>query len=166
MIVLNNKCNLEKDEFINYLKSLETINHELILCPSTINIPEFNSNKILLGAQNVSKAEDGPHTGEVSAKQLSSYGVKYCIIGHSERRIKLSYFSYSFNSSQFYVQRATFKINLHNLEVTRFSWGKSQTLSHFVQLKGFTETALICLDGLSKDKCPNSCCDPCLRAEF
>ncbi len=88
MIVLNNKCNLEKDEFINYLKSLETINHELILCPSTINIPEFNSNKILLGAQNVSKAEDGPHTGEVSAKQLSSYGVKYCIIGHSERRIE------------------------------------------------------------------------------
>ena len=80
--------------------------------------------------------------------------------------MKLSYFSYSFNSSQFYVQRATFKINLHNLELTRFSWGNSQTLSHLVQLKGFTGAALICLDGLSKGECPNSCCDPCLKIEF
>ena len=39
-----------------------------------------------LGAQNVSKYITGPHTGEISSKQLKSYGVKYCIVGHSERR--------------------------------------------------------------------------------
>ena len=88
ILALNNKCNLDKDEFIKYLNELNTIEttSTLILCPSTINIPMFDSKKILLGAQNVSKAEQGPHTGDVNAKQLSSYNVKYCIVGHSERR--------------------------------------------------------------------------------
>ena len=90
ILALNNKCNLDKDEFIKYLNELNTIEttSTLILCPSTINIPMFDSKKILLGAQNVSKAEQGPHTGDVNAKQLSSYNVKYCIVGHSERRIE------------------------------------------------------------------------------
>ena len=39
-----------------------------------------------LGAQNVSKTSCGAYTGEVSATQLKSMGVKYCIVGHSERR--------------------------------------------------------------------------------
>lgn len=88
ILALNNKCNLDKDEFIKYLNELNTIEttSTLILCPSTINIPMFDSKNILLGAQNVSKAEQGPHTGDVNAKQLSSYNVKYCIVGHSERR--------------------------------------------------------------------------------
>lgn len=88
ILALNNKCNLNKNEFIKYLNKLNTIETDstLILCPSIINIPMFDSKKILLGAQNVSKAEQGPHTGEVNAKQLASYDVKYCIVGHSERR--------------------------------------------------------------------------------
>ena len=30
--------------------------------------------------------KDGAYTGEVSAKQLRSYNVEYCLVGHSERR--------------------------------------------------------------------------------
>ncbi len=88
IIVLNNKCNLNKDEFKDYLNSLNKIDtqHTLILTPTFLNIPEFSSNKILLGAQNVGSFENGAHTGEVCAEQLKSYGVKYCIVGHSERR--------------------------------------------------------------------------------
>lgn len=90
MIVLNNKSNLTKDEFINYINELENINidSKFIVCPSTINIPMFETKKIILGAQNVSKAEQGPHTGEINASQLASYNVKYCIVGHSERRLE------------------------------------------------------------------------------
>jgi triosephosphate isomerase len=39
-----------------------------------------------LGAQDCSAFEDGARTGEISAKMLSDAGVKYCIVGHSERR--------------------------------------------------------------------------------
>ncbi|WP_396430599.1 triose-phosphate isomerase [Limnohabitans sp.] len=39
-----------------------------------------------LGAQDVSAHESGPFTGEVSAKMLQDFAVRYCIVGHSERR--------------------------------------------------------------------------------
>ncbi len=42
--------------------------------------------KVATGAQDVSKYEKGAYTGEVSAAQLADAGVKYCIVGHSERR--------------------------------------------------------------------------------
>ncbi|MGC9610884.1 MAG: triose-phosphate isomerase [Minisyncoccia bacterium] len=42
--------------------------------------------KAALGAQNVSYESAGAHTGDISVRQLKSLGVKYAIIGHSERR--------------------------------------------------------------------------------
>lgn len=39
-----------------------------------------------LAAQDVFWEEDGPYTGEISPTQLRDLGVKYVIIGHSERR--------------------------------------------------------------------------------
>jgi triosephosphate isomerase len=41
---------------------------------------------IAVGGQDVSKFEKGAYTGEVSADMLADLGVKYCIVGHSERR--------------------------------------------------------------------------------
>lgn len=88
IIALNNKSNLNKEEFDNYLQEFTTIktNHTLILCPTFINIGSINNNDLLIGSQNVSSHEDGAYTGEISAKQLATYNVKYAIIGHSERR--------------------------------------------------------------------------------
>lgn len=39
-----------------------------------------------LGAQNVSPAASGAHTGEVSATMLREMGCRYVLVGHSERR--------------------------------------------------------------------------------
>ena len=42
--------------------------------------------EFFVGAQNVSKFDNGAFTGEVSAKMLQSMNIDYCIVGHSERR--------------------------------------------------------------------------------
>lgn len=88
IVALNNKSNLTRDEFLKYQDELATIEAEstLILCASPLNIANFNLNNCYLGSQNVSKDLVGAHTGEVAASQLKSYDVKYCIVGHSERR--------------------------------------------------------------------------------
>lgn len=39
-----------------------------------------------IAAQNCSDKASGAYTGEVSAEMLHSVGIRYCIIGHSERR--------------------------------------------------------------------------------
>ena len=41
---------------------------------------------VFVSAQNVSNKKSGAYTGEVSAEMLESLGVKYVIVGHSERR--------------------------------------------------------------------------------
>lgn len=88
IIALNNKSNLNKQEFKTYYKELNTIKTKstIILCPTFMNINLTYGNKIILGSQNVSKDENGAFTGEISASQLHDSGVKYTIVGHSERR--------------------------------------------------------------------------------
>ena len=88
VIALNNKSNLGKYEFLSYQEKLSTIKAttKLILCPTHLNINLFHLTKIDLGSQNVSENGDGAFTGEVSAQALKESGVKYCIVGHSERR--------------------------------------------------------------------------------
>jgi triosephosphate isomerase len=41
---------------------------------------------LLWGAQDVSAFEQGAYTGELSAAMLREFGVRYAIVGHSERR--------------------------------------------------------------------------------
>ncbi len=88
IVALNNKCHLTKDEFILYkeqLKNLKYKNTKVILFPSNIYLSS-SIEGIQLGSQNVSAYGKGPYTGEVSADQLKSLGIKYSLVGHSERR--------------------------------------------------------------------------------
>jgi len=41
---------------------------------------------IAMGAQDLSQHEVGAFTGEISGAMLQEFGVRYCIVGHSERR--------------------------------------------------------------------------------
>ena len=62
----------------------------VVLCVPYVNIPAalrlFKDTRVAIGAQNLHYEESGAYTGEVSAEMLKELGVKYVIIGHSERR--------------------------------------------------------------------------------
>jgi len=47
---------------------------------------ESFGSSLQVAAQDVSYNNNGAFTGEVSAEMLASMGLKYCIVGHSERR--------------------------------------------------------------------------------
>jgi triosephosphate isomerase (TIM) len=63
---------------------------EVVLCVPftdlTIVSKSLHGNRIRLGAQNVHWEECGAYTGEISASMLTEMGVRYAIVGHSERR--------------------------------------------------------------------------------
>jgi len=60
----------------------------VVICPPFIFLTEIKKvlKRAALGAQDVFWEEKGAYTGEVSAAALRDLGVKYVIIGHSERR--------------------------------------------------------------------------------
>ena len=63
---------------------------EVVVCTPFTSLAkaiELTKNtNIAVGAENVHWAEKGAFTGEISAEMLTELGVKYVIIGHSERR--------------------------------------------------------------------------------
>ena len=63
---------------------------DVVICPTAICIPSAvdaaKGSNIAVGAQNVHFKESGAYTGELAANMLTEAGVKYVIIGHSERR--------------------------------------------------------------------------------
>jgi len=65
-------------------------NTEIVVCPPFpfLNLTRKTKNKnVVLGAQNLFYEISGSYTGQVSPKMLSSLGVKYVILGHSESRL-------------------------------------------------------------------------------
>ncbi|KKQ46535.1 MAG: Triosephosphate isomerase [Candidatus Yanofskybacteria bacterium GW2011_GWC2_37_9] len=60
----------------------------IVICPPLLYLEKLKkiSRKINLGAQNVFWGDVGAFTGEVSAEMLYNAGIKYVILGHSERR--------------------------------------------------------------------------------
>ena len=63
---------------------------DVVVCVPAVNIQAaikaFKDTRVSVGAQNVFYEKSGAYTGEVSADMLKDLGVKYVIIGHSERR--------------------------------------------------------------------------------
>lgn len=62
---------------------------EVILAPSPVylELARLKMPKTLqLGAQDVCEVENGGRMGEVTASLLKEYGVKYCAVGHREKR--------------------------------------------------------------------------------
>lgn len=81
----------EATELVNSIKDgINTDEVDVVLCPNFVSLSTvsdlIDETKISLGAQNVYFEDKGAYTGETSVDMLISAGVKYCIVGHSERR--------------------------------------------------------------------------------
>ncbi len=76
-------------EFLNYLTETPD-DREAVLCVPFTALGTLSKNLhgslIKLGAQNIHWADEGAFTGEISGDMLSELGVRYVIVGHSERR--------------------------------------------------------------------------------
>lgn len=86
-----NKTPSEAVELVNELKPLvKNAEVEVVVCPPFVCLPAvaqaLEGSNIALGAQNMHFEEKGAFTGEVAPGMLKELGVKYVIIGHSERR--------------------------------------------------------------------------------
>lgn len=74
------------------LKGLGTTCHavDYIVCPPYTHLSEVaravRGTAIAVGAQNCADEAKGAYTGEVSAEMIASLGIRYVILGHSERR--------------------------------------------------------------------------------
>ena len=74
----------DKEKMINALAKIQTKNKIILCLPFTLL---YGDNKnVKIGAQNISEHDNGAYTGDISGKMLTEMGVKYAIVGHSERR--------------------------------------------------------------------------------
>ena len=95
IVVGNWKMNLQRKESLDLvgkvISLLENQDVEVVLAPSYTCLYKVNKmcadlSFIQTASQNISKNKKGAFTGEVSAEMIHSMGVKYTILGHSERR--------------------------------------------------------------------------------
>lgn len=95
IIAGNWKMNMLASEVKPFVEELKPLLPKVKTCETVLCVPTVNAAamlkygkeaKILTGTQDVSKFAKGAYTGEVSALQLADIGIKFCIVGHSERR--------------------------------------------------------------------------------
>lgn len=86
LIVCNLKTYLNKEEFDSYIEGIKDLDlSNVVTCPSFIYLDSLYKKNIVIGSQDVSIYKNKNHTGEITTSQLKSIGVKYSIVGHSER---------------------------------------------------------------------------------
>jgi len=94
IIAGNWKMNMTPSEAVELIQTLkplvQTENADVVFCVPAIDIiPAMEAAKgsnIQIGAENMYFEEKGAFTGEISPNMLTDAGVKYVILGHSERR--------------------------------------------------------------------------------
>ena len=87
------KTQAEALEFLHsFLPTLENTpeDREIILCVPFTTLPSLSKNLhgslVQVGAQNIHWEDCGAYTGEISGPMLTEIGVRYVVVGHSERR--------------------------------------------------------------------------------
>jgi triosephosphate isomerase len=87
------KTQVESLEFLQeFMSSLDETpqEREVVLCApfTTLSLlsKSLHGSLVQLGAQNVHWEESGAYTGEIAGPMLTEIGVRYVIVGHSERR--------------------------------------------------------------------------------
>jgi triosephosphate isomerase len=87
------KTQAEATEFLQgFMPELEKTpeDREVVICPPFTALDaisrSLHGSLVQLGAQNIHWEDNGAFTGEVAGSMLSEIGVRYVIVGHSERR--------------------------------------------------------------------------------
>ncbi len=94
IIAGNWKMNMTPSEAVKLVEELKplvaTEDVDVVFCVPAIDIipvvEAVKGSNIAVGAENMYFEEKGAYTGEISPAMLTDSGVKYVIIGHSERR--------------------------------------------------------------------------------
>ena len=93
LVVANWKMQLNIKNSLILAKKISQFNKyksEVVICPDYTSLlliaHILKKSKVFLGAQDSAINDYGAYTGEVSPLNLKTLGVKYVIIGHSERR--------------------------------------------------------------------------------
>lgn len=88
-VIANLKMNLTAKDISSYLKILndKMFVSNVVICPTSIYIPYFLNHSYDVGIQNIYCENFGSFTGEVSPLQVHSMGIRYVIVGHSDRRV-------------------------------------------------------------------------------
>ena len=87
-----NKTPSETKAFAEQFKAIlpKTKWCDIVVCAPTVDLSAavraFKDSRIAVGAENVYFEKSGAYTGEISADMLADLGVRYVIVGHSERR--------------------------------------------------------------------------------
>lgn len=91
----NWKCNGtvgQSKELVSMLnQSTLSTDTEVVVCPSQIHLQSVSENlrpDVAVGAQDVWTQGNGAFTGETSAEMIADMGLKWTLVGHSERRGK------------------------------------------------------------------------------
>lgn len=157
VIAGNWKMNMLPDETIKFIDEIAPLvkdtENEVILCvPYTdlfYALLTAQNTNIKIGAQNMHWEEKGAFTGEVSGKMLKAIGVKYVIIGHSERR---QYFAETDESVNKKI-KAAFENNLNPIvcvgeTLEQREEGKTEEI--------ITNQTCLALEGLTNEQVKNT----------
>ena len=88
---MNGSLNANAALLAEILQGLPQVTCSAAVCVPSVYLPQvgecLSGSALAWGAQDVSAHEAGAYTGEVSVSMLRDMGVRYCIVGHSERRL-------------------------------------------------------------------------------
>lgn len=103
ILVMNMKMYMDIDDIREYMKQIDNVPDNVILCPESIYIPYFLKKYKNIAIQSIYPVDSGAYTGCVSASQVKKMGVNYAIVGHSECR---KYFNVTDNEANLKVKSA------------------------------------------------------------
>ena len=86
-LMLNQKSGVDYSEIETYVTKTKVYQKNFVIFPSSIYISKFVESGFNTGIQNIAENQTKNQTGEITSKQAANIGVRYAIIGHSERRI-------------------------------------------------------------------------------